>query len=208
MYQKRNRMPRSWPLPRKGSKYVALPRHNVRRGIPLLIVLRDILKIVKDRREAKKLLNAEKVRINEKVVKEVRFGLIFLDILKIGEKSYEMGFKNKKFSVNETKKEEKIAKIIGKKKLKKGVQINLNDGRNYFTKENFSVGDSALLDLKEKKIKKILPLKEKAEVIIIGGKHIGKEGKIEKIYPEKKSAFVKAAEGNLLIELNNLLVVK
>jgi len=54
--------------------------------------------------------------------------------------------------------------------------MNLDDGQNFITKEKFSLGDSVIINTKKNTIEKILPLKEKANVEIIRGKHAGKRG--------------------------------
>ena len=47
-----------------------------------------------------------------------------------------------------------------------------------FIKDKFSVGDSAVLNTKENKIIKILPLKEGANVEVVVGTHAGEKGKL------------------------------
>ena len=56
--------------------------------------------------------------------------------------------------------------------------MNLDDGQNFISKEKFSVGDSVLLNTKEKEIVKILSLKEGSKVEIILGKHAGEKGEL------------------------------
>ena len=44
--------------------------------------------------------------------------------------------------------------------------------------------DSVIINFKDKKIEKCLPLKEKSNVIVFAGNHAGKTGQIEKIVSE------------------------
>ena len=67
----------------------------------------------------------------------------------------------------------------------KKIQINFNDGRNLISKESVNIGDSAIIGFKEKKIEKILPVKEKSKVLIIKGKHLGDIGEIISINNNK-----------------------
>jgi len=211
MYLKRNKVPKTWPIPRKGRKYLVVPSHNKKQAIPLLIVLREMLKIVKNKKEAKKILNQNLIKINNKPVKDVRYPLLLLDKLEIGKKVYQIIInEKKKFEVKEVKNfDSKIAKIINKKILDKGrVQVNLNDGRNFIIKENinkFKTQDSVLINLKENKIEKIIPLKQGSEVIVTGGKHLGKTGKIEKI--NEKLSEIKTKEGKINVNLKNLIAI-
>ena len=41
-YLKRQKIPKNWPIKRKGSAYVARPNFSINKGIPVLIILRDI----------------------------------------------------------------------------------------------------------------------------------------------------------------------
>ena len=72
--------------------------------------------------------------------------------------------------------------------------------------EKVNINDSILLSLKDKKVVKVLPLKEKARVFIMGGKNIGKQGIIEKI--EDNQAIVNIEKKNVNIRLNNILVIE
>ena len=56
----------------------------------------------------------------------------------------------------------------------------MHDGSNIISKEPISVGDSVLLDLAGK-IKKHIPLERGREAIIIEGKYLGLNGKIENV---------------------------
>ena len=90
------------------------------------------------------------------------------------------------------------------KKILKGkkVQLNLRGGGNYLSNLKCDIGDSVIVDLKNKKIMKNIPLKEKSKVIIVEGKHSGKEGVIDKIKKERKMAKISTngKEINVLIK--------
>lgn len=208
MYLRRSSAPKTWPIPRKGKKYLVVPSHSKKSAIPLLIVLRDVLRSVKNRGEAKQIIHLKKVKINNKIVKDEKQALLIFDKLEVGEEIYQIMInENKKFEARKVKNlDKKTAKIIGKKVMKKGkVQANLNDGRNFIVKENLKIGDSAVIDLAENKIEKIIPLRENTEVFVIGGKHLGKQGKIEKITGEL--AEVKTAREKINVNLKNLMAV-
>ena len=46
-HMKRQTMPKSWPVPRKGNKYVVRPNFGNDKGLPILIMLRDILGVLR-----------------------------------------------------------------------------------------------------------------------------------------------------------------
>ena len=53
MHIKKNEMPTTWPLPRKGrgKRFIAVPSHATGKGISVLFILRDVLKIARSRKE-------------------------------------------------------------------------------------------------------------------------------------------------------------
>ena len=209
MHLRRNETPLSWAIPRKGTKFLVVPMHNKRKGIPLLVLMRDIMKVAKTKKEAKKIIHEEKVKVNTKVVKDEKYPLLLFDIMEIGGKSYKIILKNRKFSFEETKESEKIAKIIGKRALAGNkMQVNLNDGRNFISKEKVSTGDSIIIDLKTGKPVKILPLKKGERIEVIGGKHLGEHGKIEEIDEKNKEAKVTLKDSQINLKLRDIMAVK
>ena len=181
-------MPTSWPIPRKGKRkrFIAVPSHATSKGISVLFLLRDVLKITKTRKEARYMTLNGMVKINNQIRKDENFPVQVFDTINLekAKLNYRLEITNKKFNLVEISAKEaenKIVKISGKKTIGiKTVQMNLDDGQNIITSEKFSVGDSVLLNTKEKKIVKILPLKEGAKVEIISGKHAGEKGTLVK----------------------------
>ena len=119
------------------------------------------------------------------VRKDENFPVQVFDVVNLekAKLNYRLEIVNKKYSLVEISAKEadtKIVKIVGKKTIGKNkIQMNLDDGQNILTKEKFSVGDSVVLNTKETKIVKILPLKEGASVEVVIGKHAGEKGTLE-----------------------------
>lgn len=213
MHLKRQKAPKNWPIKRKGSTYVVRPNSNTEKGLPLLVILRDILKLAQNRKEVKRILHEKQVLLNNKITQDEKNIALLFDIISILplKKNYRLELsKNGKFQINETKEsDKKIAKITNKKMLKgKKAQINLSDGRNVLSEINCKVNDSAVINFKEKKIEKCLAFKEKAEVIVFDGKHAGEIGEIEKIIPENKIAEVNIEGKKINILIKQLMVIK
>ena len=124
------------------------------------------------------------VQVNNQIRKDENFPVQVFDTINLekAKLNYRLEIVNKKFNlvkISDKDAENKIVKIRGKKILGvKKIQMNLDDGQNIVTKEKFSVGDSVVLNTKEKKIVKVLPLKEGAMVEIVVGKHAGDKGKL------------------------------
>jgi small subunit ribosomal protein S4e len=186
MHIKKTEMPTSWPVPRKGRKkrFISVPSHATSKGISLLFLLRDVLKVAKTRKEAKYMTLNGMVKVNNIVRKDENFPVQVFDVLSLdkGGLNYRLEIVNKKFSLKEIPVKEadsKIIKISGKKILKNGrVQMNLNDGQNVLSDSKFSVGDSVILNTKEKKIVSLLPLRIGAKIEVIVGKHAGERGEL------------------------------
>lgn len=216
MHLRRSKVPREWPLARKGSNFVASASHAKKKGLPVLFILREMLKVARTRKEAKKIVFNGDVKINGKIVRNEMFPVQLLDVFTIEKlkKNYRMQIENGKFSLIEVSgkdAQEKIVSICGKRLLGNGnVQMNLEDGRNILTKEKFSVGDSAVVNLENGKIEKILPLKEGAKVEIIGGKHAGEKGELKEIesLARSKRYAIKLNDKEVGIPLDAFMVIK
>lgn len=211
---KRRKIPKSWPIPRKGTKYVIKPSFGLSNGLPLLIALRDVLKIVSNRKELKKAIHEKNVLVNGRVAKDEKTNVQLFDKITLvpSKKSYELTFSQiGKFAVNETKSkiEEKVAKVIDKKMLKgKKMQLNLSDGRNFISDVKCNINDSVIIDLKNKKITKCLPLKEGANILVIAGKHIGEKGSVIELKTEKKMVSLKMENDKVDILIKQVIVTE
>jgi len=218
MYIKRSKMPTAWPIPRKGrtKRYIAASTHSVKKGIPLLFVLRDILKIAKTRKEARHLVLAGDVKINNQIRKNEAFPIQVFDVINLekAKKNYRLEIVNKKFELKEISDKEagqKVIKISGKKILGKDkIQMNLEDGQNFVTKNKFAVGDSVILNTKDKKIEKVLELKEEANIEVISGKHAGEKGKLKAIekHARRNVYVIKLKEGEVTLPFDTILVIE
>lgn len=217
MHIKRNNMKGFWPIEKKGTKYLAVPTHNQSESVPLVIAMRDVLKLVKSKKELKKVLNEKQIRINDKEIREVNFPVSLFDVLSIPrmKKNYRVLLsKHKKFVFGEISNKEaetKIYKIIGKKMLPgKSIQLNLAHGRNIIFKEKANIGDSAVFNFKENKIVRIIPLEKGGKIFIVKGKHAGYFGKIDDIVERggRKIAKVISDKEKINVWVKNLIVVE
>jgi small subunit ribosomal protein S4e len=218
MHIKKTKMPKSWPISRKGrgKRFVAVPSHSIKKGISLLFLLRDFLKIAKTRKEARFMTLGGLVKINNKIRKDENFPVQVFDTISLGKAklNYRLEIINKKFSLKEISEKEaleKIVKISGKSFISgEIIQMNLDDGENIITKEKFSVGDSVLLNTNESKIVKVLPLKEGANIEVILGKHAGEKGKLigYRDLVRGRNYLIKLSGGQVSLPLKTLLVIK
>lgn len=208
-------MPTSWPVERKGTTFIAVPSHSAKKGISLLFLLRNVLKIARTRKEVRKMALEGMIKVNNKLRKDENFPLQVFDVINLEEakKNYRLEIVNKKFNLKEITEKEaetKIVKITGKTILKnKTVQINLGDGQNFITKETFNVGDSAIINNTKQTIEKILPLKKGAKIEVIAGKHAGETGELvgfEELV-RGKSYIIKLKDREVALPYKAVLVV-
>lgn len=183
--------PSSWPIKRKGIKFIVRPvpgPHQLKESMPLSLILKDLLKIGETTREVKKILISGKILIDNIVRKEIRFPVGIMDVLEIPETNQYFRIlydKNGKFIAHKISKEEseiKPRKIINKTILKGNkTQLNLYDGTNIIVqKDEYKVGDSLILS--KNKIKEVIPLEKNCIIYLTGGKHVGNIGVLEGIH--------------------------
>jgi len=215
MHLKRQKVPKNWPIFRKGTKYVVRPNSDTQKGIPLLIVLRDMLKLAQNKKEAKRIIHLREVLVNNKPVSDEKKNVMLFDTISLFaiKKYYRMELSNHgKFYLTEIKDNEvnhKIVKLADKKILKgKKVQLNFEDGRNFISDVKCSVNDSLIVNFKEKKVEKCIPLKDGSGVFVFSGKHSGKSGVVKEIHKEKRIAEIDIDGKPISVLIKQFMVVK
>ncbi len=195
-HQKRLSIPRSWKAGKKGYKWVSTTRpgpHSQARSLPLGIIIRDILKLVDNSREGKKILSEGKVLVDGIPRKDLRFPVGLFDVITLPliNETYRM-FQDEKgrlvlHKLNGTN-IHKLCRINNKMTLKGGkVQLNLNDGTNILGTNEYGTKDSLILSVPDKQIVKHLQFKVGNLAMVIGGQHSGEIGKITEIREVKSS---------------------
>jgi small subunit ribosomal protein S4e len=212
---KRHAVSKTWPVKRKGTAFVVKSNLGYSSSLPILIILRDLLKVAQNRKEVKKMIHMKNVLLNGKEVRDEKQGAVLFDVITLvpSKENYQLTvLKNEKLNIKEIKENEaktKIAKIINKKMLNgKRIQLNLSDGRNFLSNIKCKVNDSLLINLKDKKVEKCLPLEDNSKVIVFAGKHSGEKGKIEKINKERKIAEVNTGEEKINVLIKQIMVIE
>jgi small subunit ribosomal protein S4e len=192
---KRLAAPRSWKIGRKAHTWVLRPRpsgHRLGDSIPMLHVLRDILGYADNYREAKRILNEEKVLVDGKVAKDPKRSVGLMDIveLPVTKEKYVVivdraGSLTLK-AIKATEAKTKILRIAGKSVVKGGVmQLNFHDGRNLLVEpkkaNGFSVYDSIIMNLKDNSIKQHIKYENGVLAFVIKGSHRGEVATIKEI---------------------------
>ncbi|MGB9133833.1 MAG: 30S ribosomal protein S4e [Methanosarcina sp.] len=195
-HQKRLSIPKSWKVGKKGYKWVSTTRsgpHSQARSLPLGIILRDILKLVNNSREGKRILSEGKVLVDGVPRKDLRFPIGLFDVITLPllNESYRMLQDEKGrltlHKLNETN-VNKLCRINDKTTLKGGkVQLNLSDGTNILGSNEYGTKDSLILSIPDKQVVKHLQFKVGNLAMVVGGQHSGELGKIKEIREVKSS---------------------
>lgn len=188
---KRLGAPKSWKIKRKEKMFVIRPNpgaSSFKLGLPLMVVLRDILGYANTSKEAKYILLNQEILVDEKRRKDLKFivGLMStISIPKIKQNFRVILNKKGKLELIPLKAEEsniKLCKIINKNFIKKKIQLGLSDGRNLLIeKGDMKVGDSLVIELPHQGIKKHLKFEKGALTYSTSGKHVGEIATIQEI---------------------------
>ncbi|MEK6888715.1 MAG: hypothetical protein AABW80_01265 [Nanoarchaeota archaeon] len=179
MHQTRQEVSTFIPIKRKGTKYIARASSDVNNAVPVVLAVRDMLKLAGTAREVKSMIHRKLLKINHGEVKDFKESIKLFNIFE-ADKKYVLSVEpTKKFSLKETNAEERICKVINKKLISKGrIQLNLHDGSNVISDKKIGVGDSVYLD-KNGNIKSHVACEKGAKAFVFSGKYAGKHGTIE-----------------------------
>lgn len=188
---KRHAAPRVLKLPRKEKVWTmkAVPGpHPLNRSIPLGILLRDYLQLGGSLKEVSKIIREGKVFVDGRPIRELKFPVGLMDVLSLpatGQHfrilpntlgrlfphpigAHEAGFK--------------LCRVETKKVIQGGrVQLGLHDGRNLLASNDFRVREVVKISLPGQEVLERIPFRVGCLALIIGGKNIGKMGRIVEI---------------------------
>jgi len=191
-HQKAVSAPKSWRLPRKAHKWVAKPMpgpHSKHTSITLLMVLRDVLGLVDNAREAKRVLHEGNVLVDGKVRREPKFPVGVFDVLSIPklERRYRVLVdRHARLCLVEDVEQNlvKLYKVKNKRILMGGrIQLNLHDGTNILVEdEGIRPGDSLVLSLPDKNIIEHIPFRKGTLGYVVEGKHAGELARVKDIH--------------------------
>lgn len=192
---KRLAAPRVWAIPRKEKVWAPRPlpgKHPIEESIPLVVALRDYLRVCDTGKEAEKILGRREVLVDGKVVRMGKAPVGVMDIIsipKINANYRVLKDKNGKIRLIAIKKDEaswKLVKVKNKTIVKGGkVQLNLHDGRNILVGKDlineYQTGDTIKISLPDQKIIGKIEFTEGNMAYLTGGNHVGFVVSIEKI---------------------------
>jgi small subunit ribosomal protein S4e len=188
-HQRRISAPASWPIQKKVHAWVVganAGSHSMHTGIPLLVVVRDMLKLAKNSKEAKAMISEGNILIDGIPRKDYKYITGLFDIISLpvlNEHYCILLDTNNRFKLlKEEPGVAKLCRINDKTIVKKGaVQLNLHDGSNVLASNEYKTFDTVMLSIPDRKITKHIAYKAGNLAIVIGGEHSGEMGKIKQI---------------------------
>ena len=221
-HMKRMTAPRTWSVPRKTSHWVAKPRpgpHGMLESVPAGTVLRDMLKLCDNAREAKFILSSRTVLIDGRVVTDTKFPVGLMDVVTIKQgkdaaTSYRMliDYKGRLQAVpiDENESGWKLARVDHKTTVRGGkTQVTLHDGRNLLLpKDQYTTGDVLKIEVPSQRVLKAFKLDKGSLALLTGGSHPGSVQTVESLQIKRGSAsnVVTFKEGPSTIKENVFVV--
>ncbi len=205
-HQKRLSVPERWPVERKTETFTvkadAGPHGEA--GVPLLIVLRDVLGYVDSRKEARFALDQDQILINGDPVSDETRPVGMFDILAFTEREefYRVfpgeGGRLALTPIDEDAAQSKLGKIIAKRNIPGGdLQLTLHDGETLLVEDDtpYDGNDSIVVANESEEVVAHFEYEEGALVTAVDGQHAGEIGTIEEIQVTPGSA-----DNNVIIE--------
>jgi small subunit ribosomal protein S4e len=189
-HQKRLSAPDSWPVERKTETFTvkAAGGPHGDAGVPLVIVLRDVLGYVDSTREADYAANGGGVLVNGEAVADVRRPIGMFDILSLPEREEhyrvfpDEGGRLGLTPIDAEAASSKLGKVVDKTKVPGGgTQLNLHDGANLVVEADaYAAGDSVVVDADDDVVAHF-EYEEGALVTATDGEHAGEIGEVDEI---------------------------
>jgi small subunit ribosomal protein S4e len=191
-HQKRLSAPDSWPVERKTETFTvkAGSGPHGEEGVPLVVLLRDVLGYVDSTKEARYALDQGNVLVNGDAVSDYRRPIGMFDILAFEEREEhyrvfpDEGGRLSLTAIDADSAGSKLGKIEDKQQVTGGdTQLNLHDGQNLIVEDGSEYGgsDSIVVDNETVEVVAHFPYEEGALVTAVSGQHAGDIGQIEEI---------------------------
>ncbi|UCH37253.1 MAG: 30S ribosomal protein S4e [Candidatus Bathyarchaeota archaeon] len=201
---KRLAAPASWPIHRKEFKWTVKPKpgpHSPHTSLPLLLVVRDVLGLVKNRREAQMMLAQGHVKVDGRAISEGGYPVGLMDVIEVPiiDQAFRMIPSKKGLNLHVIKEDEKtfkLCKIVNKTTVHHGnLQLNAHDGRNFLIKtidpkntveDVYNTHDVLKIEIPNQAILDHLPLEAGVLGVVERGKRAGTRVEVKQIVKSKQ----------------------
>ncbi|MCP8309643.1 MAG: 30S ribosomal protein S4e [archaeon] len=192
---KRSKAPAFWKIPRKRFSFtvtVAPGPHPKEDSYPIAVLIRDVLGLVKNYREAKTVIHEGKILVDSIARREPDFPVGLMDIVEIPSigKTFRLvpisGNPLHPIVINDSEKSLKLCKVKAKKTVRGGrIQYGFHDGRSILAENGMKLnpGDTCLIEIPSQKVIKSVGLEKGNLAVITKGEKVGQFGKVEQVKP-------------------------
>jgi small subunit ribosomal protein S4e len=191
-HQKRLSVPKSWPVERKTETFTvkADAGPHGEEGVPLVVLLRDVLGYVDSKKEARYALNQGSVLVNGDAVSDEQRPIGMFDLVVFEERGEQYrvfpdeGGRLALTSIDVDAADAKLGKITGKQQVTGGdTQLALHDGQTLQLADasEYAAKDSIVVGFEDDEIVAHFPYEEGALVTAVRGSHAGEIGEIAEI---------------------------
>ena len=188
-HQKRLSVPKSWPVERKTATFTvkAGAGPHGEDGVPLVILLRDVLGYVDSRKEARFALAEDSILVNGQPINDESRPIGMFDIVAFPDREEyyrvfpDEGGRLALTPIDADAADSRLGKVVGKRQVTGGVtQLSLHDGTNVAVEDGatYSTNDSIVVDNDDKSIVAHFPYEDGALVTAVRGNHGGKIGEL------------------------------
>ena len=218
---KRLTAPRSWSIKRKENVWTTKPTpgpHAIEGALPLVIVVRDVLKYCNTSKEAQRIISSGEILVDGSKAKKFKRPVGFMDVISIPKtrENYRMLLNTKGkltlMNIASDVSKWKLARIENKTIVKGGkTQLNLHDGRCVILEKNmYKTGDVLKIAIPSQKILDVYEMKKDNTVMITGGRHQGEIGTIEAydVSRSPKENVITLKDGRTTVKRNVFVVGK
>jgi len=226
-HQKRLAAPISYPIARKPFKFTFHGdggAHSIKIGIPLGLIIRDHLKLVRNLKELKNILNKKQVFVDGKPITSPRRIVGPNDILSIPSINAYYRLtpwvgrrKIKVLPIEEKESHWKLSVITNIRTIRgKKTQLNLNDGRNILIKpdespDKYSTKGTLKIELPSQKIIDFYPFELNSPLLIVKGTNTGLSGNLQylekRIGKNRSIAIVESGEDRIITAMENIIII-
>ncbi|MEM1983681.1 MAG: 30S ribosomal protein S4e [Candidatus Korarchaeum sp.] len=192
---KRLAAPGYYPVAKREKVWIVKPRpgpHSIEEGIPLLLIVRDVLKLATTAREARKIISMKKIYVDGKPRYDYKFQVGLMDVVSIPEMDshYRVVPDPHRFlrllEIPSSESRLKVVKVVGKRTIGGGrIQLSSHDGRNFLFDDGIGKevkpGDSLLIELPSQGIREVLKFQEGSLVLVTKGRMAGRLGIVREL---------------------------
>ncbi len=212
LHMKRIAAPRTWPILRKERTFIRRPNpgaQSFETGMSINTWLVEVLKVASNSKEARHALKQGKIKVNGKTVKDQNFIVGLLDVISLPEEHYLILLNDRNklqaFKIDNYD-NKKVSKIKNKTIIKKGKkQYTTLEGYNFLDDNDYKIGNTVIINLKDKKIEKASVLEKGKKVYVLKGNSVGKIGTVKEVKDERHVLL--DLEGKEILALKESLLI-